>query len=380
MNLELSETQKQLQTMARDFLKGECPLSVVRELQGSAQGYSAEHWHKMAEFGWLSMIFPEEYGGEEASLLDLAVIYEEMGRALLPSPHLSSAILSGLAILDGGSQAQKAEFLPKIGSGQLVFALALTEPEYDWGASSISTSATAEGDHFVLNGTKLFVPYAHAADYILCVAKTRDSGVPEDDISLFIVSAGASQGLKCNRLSGFLGEPLCEVLLDNVGVPTENLLGELNEGWPYLTRAIKTGTVMQCCEMVGGADFVLELTINYAKERTQFGQFIGSFQRIQDRIINMLNELDKARLFAYEAVWRLSEGLHCDIELSAAKTVVSEAYDNVCNESHHVHAGMGFMTDYDLYLYTRKARTTKNYLGSPSFHRKTIANELAKWA
>jgi len=344
--------------MARDFLKSECPLSVVRELQDSDLGYSRELWHKMAELGWLSIIFPEEYGGEEANLLDLAVIYEEIGRALLPSPHLSSVVLSGLAILAGGSEEQKAKFLPKIGKGELVFTLALTEPEYGWTASSISTSAAVEGSHFVLNGTKLFIPYALAADYVLCVAKGRDSGIPEDDISLFIVDARASQGLKCSRLSGFLGE--------------------LNKGWSCLTRAIKAGTIMQCCEMVGGADFVFELTSNYAKERTQFGQFIGSFQRVQDRIINMLNDLDKARLFAYEATWRLNEGLPCEIEISGAKAVVSEAYENICNDSHHVHAGIGFMTDYDLYLHTRKARTTKNYLGSPSFHRKIVANELAQ--
>ncbi len=380
MNLELSETQKLLQTMSRDFLKNECTLSVVRQQLESDAGYATELWRKMAELGWLSMIFPQEYGGEEVSPLDLAVIYEETGRALLPSPYLSSVVLSGLTILDGGSDEQKMKFLPRIGRGEIVFTLALTEPEYGWDAGSISTRSTAEGDHFVLKGTKLFIPYAHVADYILCVAKTGDSGVPENDVSLFIIDTSASRGLKCRRLSGLLGEPLCEVIIDNVMVPGENLLGELNKGWSYLTRAIKMGTVMQCCEMVGGADFVFELTMNYVKERTQFGQFIGSFQMVQDRIINMLNDLDKARLFAYEAAWRLSEGLPCDMEISAAKAVASEAYDNICNESHYIHAGIGFMTDYDLYLYTRKAKTIKNYLGSPSFHRKIVAEELAKWA
>ena len=380
MDFEFNETQKQLQTTARNFLKSECPLSLVRELLDSEPGYSPELWRKMAELGWLSLIFPQRYGGDEASPLDLAVIYEEMGRALMPSPHLSSVVLSGLAILAGGSEEQKTNFLPKIGNGELVFTLALTEPECDWSASSISTSAIANGNHFILKGTKLFVPYVHAADYVLCVAKTRDSGVPENDVSLFIVDAQASSGLKCNRLSGFLGEPLCEVALENVIVPSENLLGRLNKGWTYLTSAIEAGTVMQCCEMVGGADFVLELTINYVKQRTQFGQFIGSFQRVQDRIINMLNDLDKARLFAYEAAWRLSESLPCHLEISIAKVAASESYDNICNESHYVHAGIGFMSDYDLYLYTRKAKTTKNYLGSPGFHRKIVAEELAKWA
>lgn len=379
MDLEPSKLQKQLQKAAREFLQKECPMTVIREVEEDDKGYSAELWRKMGDLGWLStsMIFPKEYGGEEGSLLELAMLYEEMGRVLLPSPHLSSVVLSGLVLLNAGNEKQKADLLPKLEGGEQIFTLALTEPEYSWDAASISTRAVAEGDSFIINGTKMFIPYAHVADYILCAARTKDSGAPEENISLFIIDARHSTGLNCRRINGFLGEPLCQVTLNNVKVSSSNLLGKANNGWSYIDRAIRVGTVMQCCEMIGGAHAVLELTINYAKQRTQFGQFIGSFQRVQDRIINMLSDLDKTRLVTYEAAWRLSEGLPCDLEVSIAKALASEAYHNICEESHYVHAGIGFMKDYDLYLHTKKARTVKNNFGGPAFHRNIIAKEIA---
>lgn len=382
MDFELSKMQKQMQRGAREFLSKECPLTLAREILESDKGYSAELWHKMKDLGWLNtgQLFPPEYGGEEGNLLDLAVLYEEMGRVLMPSPHLSSVVLSGLTILGAGNAGQKADLLPGLENGDQIFTLAVTGPEYGWDAASVSTRATAEGDSFVINGAKLFIPYAHVADYILCAARTGDSGNPEEGVSLFIIDARHSPGLKCRRLSGFLGEPLGEVVLDNVRVPARNLLGERNRGWAHVARAIKVATVMECCEIVGGAQAVLELTINYAKRRVAFGQFIGSFQRVQDRIINILNDLDKTRLVTYEAAWRLSEGLPCDLEVSVAKALASEAYTNICDESHYVHAGIGFMVDYDLYLYTRKARTVKNYLGGPVFHNKIIARTIVQQA
>ena len=375
MNFELTESQKTLKTMARDFLEKECPKTVVREIQESELGYSPELWRKMADLGWTSMVFPEKYGGEEVSLFDLAVLYDEMGRALLPSPHLSSVVLSGLTILQCGSEAIKEEFIPKIAKGELCFTLALTEPDYGWDASSIATTATPDGDNYLIKGTKLFIPYANAADYILVVAKTGD-GIPEESISLFIIDAKSSAGLSCIPLNGSFAEPLNEVVFDNVRVPKSNILGEVNKAWPCLSDVLKIGTVLQCAETIGGADFVLEITINYSKERLQFGQYIGSFTRIQDRIFNMVNALDKAKWVTYETAWRLSEGLPCDLEVAAAKALSSAAYGTVCQEAAHVFAGPGFMKDFDLWLYHKKAWTEKHYLGSSDLHRKIIAREL----
>jgi alkylation response protein AidB-like acyl-CoA dehydrogenase len=376
MNFELTEYQKMIKSAARDFLAKECSKTTVREIQESEPGYSPELWRKMADLEWTSMLFPERYGGMEASPIDMAVLYEEMGRALLSSPHLSSVVLCGSTILRGGSEAIKDEFIPKIARGELCFTLALTEPDYGWNASSIATTATPEGSSYLIKGSKLFVPYANAADYILVTARTGD-GIPEESISLFIVDTEASAGLNCISLHSSIAEPTGEVILNNVKVPASNMVGELNKGWPLLWEVIKLGIILQCAETIGGADSVLEMTINYSKDRIQFGQYIGSFPRVQDRIINMVNDLDKARWATYEAAWRLSESLPCDLEVSTAKVLSSAAYSTVCQESAHVHAGVGFMKDYDLWLYHKKAWAEKNYLGSPDFHRKIIARKLA---
>ena len=375
MNVEFSEIQKQMQSMARDFLKNECKLADVRKIIESSAGYSRDLWQTMGELGWLNMIFPEKYGGMGCNLLDLAVIYEEMGRVLLPSPHLTSVVLSGLTILDGGTEEQKSFFLPKIGSGEIVVALALDEPEYAWGTGKFATAAVRDGDGFVINGTKLFIPYAHNADQILCVARTADNPEPMAANTVFLIEKDEVSGITCERLHGLLGEALCEVTFDNTHVPANAVLGEVNNGWTYLNRALQTGIILQCCAMVGGAEYVYQLTMDYSKMRKQFGVFIGSFQRIQDRIINMLNELDKSRLMTYEAAWRLSENIPADLEVSIAKAVTGSAYKKICDESHYVHAGIGFMSDYDLDMYTKHSRTTASLLGSPSTHR-TIATDL----
>ena len=375
MNFDLAESQKMLKSAARDFFDTEFSKTLVREVQESELGYSPELWHKMSDLGWTGMIFPEEYGGEGAGLIDLVILYEEMGRALVTVPHLASVVLSGLTILRCGSQALKEEFIPMIAKGEVCFTLALTEPNYGWDAASIATTATPDGDGYIINGTKLFVPYANAADYILVAAKSRDEA-PEESISLFIIDTKDSPGLSRAPLHGSISEPMGEVIFDNVRVPKSGILGEVNGGWPALKEVLRVGTVLQSAEAIGGAEAVLELTINYAKERIQFGQYIGSFQRIQDRIINMVNDLDKARWVTYEAAWRLSEGLPCDVEVSAAKALASDSYSRSCNEAHHVTAGLGFMKDFDLYLYSKRARELHHYLGSPSYHRKILARKL----
>ena len=375
MNFELTEFQKALKTAARDFLEKECPKTEVRKIQESELGYSPELWRNMADLGWASMPFPEQYGGEGASLFDLVVLYEEMGRALLPSPHLSSVVLCGLTLLRGGSEALKEEFIPKIAKGELCFTLALTEPDYGWDASSIATRATPDGDNYLITGTKLFIPYANAADYLLVVARTGDE-VPEDSISLFAVDTKSSAGLSRNPLHGSIAETISEVTLDNVKVPKSNMVGEVNRGWPLLWEVLKVGAILQSAEAVGGAEFLQELTINYSKERIQFGQYIGSFQRIQDRVINMVNAVDKAKWTLYEAAWRIDEGLPCDIEVSVAKVLSNAAYETACQEAAHVFAGAGYMKDFDLWLYHKKNWAVENYLGSSDFHRKIIAEGL----
>jgi alkylation response protein AidB-like acyl-CoA dehydrogenase len=374
MDLNFSEEQEMFRKTVRKFVEREWTKEAVRKLQQDERGYSPDHWQKMADLGWLGMVFPEEYGGSGASLLDLLIFCEEMGRGLLPSPHLSTVVLAGLAILECGSPAQKARFLPAIVAGKSILSFALTEPDWGWVPEFIQTAAVPSGDGFVLNGTKLFIPYAHVSDHILCVAR-GGAGGSDPGISLLIAERG-SPGLSCTPLHGFTGERLCEVAFHDVRIPKDALLGSPGKGWGSLEKVLKIATIMLCGEMVGGAERVVEMTLDYANTRVQFQQTIGSFQRVQDRIIDMTNALDEAKWATYEAAWLLNEGRLSNLAVSIAKALCSDAYSRICLEAHHVLAGMGYMKDHDLYLYTQKARTLQHYLGDGVFHRKVIAREL----
>jgi len=320
------------------------------------------------------MIFPERYGGDDLNVMDLAVVYEEIGRALFPSPHLSSVVLSGLTLLDGGSETQKEQYLTSIASGESIFSLAVTEPDYGWDAKFISTEARKQGSGYSINGTKLYVPYAHVADYLIAAVKTADV-VPEESISLFVIDKGRS-GLSSSLLAGSIGEPLCEVQLEGIEVLEADLIGKLDKGWYNLRRAIDTATVLLCAETIGGVEYLLEIALRYANERVQFGQFIGTYQRIQDRIINIVNALDKARWSTYEAAWRLAEGQDCKLEISMAKVLANRAYSTAEHEAAHVFAGPGFSREFDLWLYHKKAWTINQYMGGTSHHRDIVAREL----
>lgn len=374
IDLGLSEEQQMLKKVVRDFVDKECPKRLVREVDEGELGYHPELWRKMANLGWLAMIFPEKYGGIGGSILDLAIACEELGRGLVPGPIIPT-VICGLAILNGGTEEQKMRFIPKIASGEAIFTLAFTEPSFGWDPALLQTTAVFKHGSFIINGIKLFVPYAVAANHILCITRDTNINPPEAGINLLVVASG-SQGLSRKTLEGFTSDWLGEIVFENVEVPEANLIGGLNKGWLPLQEALEVGTILLCAEMVGGAQFVVDMTIDYANQRIQFGRPIGSFQYVQERIIRMVNDLDKSRLVTYEAAWRLSEGLPASLEISVAKAICSNTYSRICLESHHVLAGIGYMKDHDLHLYTKKARTTQHFLGDAVFHRQIIAEHL----
>ena len=229
MDFAPSEEQEMLRRVARDFLEAECPESLVREMEEDDEGYSPEVWGKIADLGWLGLVYPEQYGGTGSSILDLAVLYEEMGRAMFPSPHLSTVVLCGLAILSAGSEKQKAELLPGIVNGSSILALALTEPESSWDGKAwdpegVTVRATPDGEDYVIDGTKLFVHDAHIADYLLCVTRTRNGAKPEDGITLFLADAKDPQ-ISYTPLRTTAGDKQSEVVFDKVRVPRKNIVG-----------------------------------------------------------------------------------------------------------------------------------------------------------
>lgn len=375
MDLGLSEEQEMLKASARDFLQKECPKRLVRQLDESDEGYSSELWQKMAKQGWMGLVFPEKYGGNDGNLLDLTVLLEEMGYNILPGPFFSTVVLGGLTILAAGSEEQKTEFLPKVASGEMILSLALTEPSASYEAASVKTEAIARNSKYVINGIKLFVLNANVADYIICVARTKETKNPEDGITIFLVDA-KNPGVKCTLLRTLARDKQCEVIFDNVTVPKKNIIGKLDEGWPIMKDVLEKATVAKCAEMVGGAQAALDMAVDYAKERVQFGRPIGSFQAIQHHCANMVTDVSGSRFITYKAAWKVSEGLPATTDVAIAKTWTGEAYGRVTLLAHQIFGAIGFTMDHDIHLYYRQAKAGEIIFGDADFQRAIVAREL----
>jgi alkylation response protein AidB-like acyl-CoA dehydrogenase len=375
LDLDLNEEQKILKKEARDFLADKFPMEYIEELEASEEGYSREIWEEMAELGWMALPFPEEYGGIGMSFLELAILLEEMGRACLPGPYFSTVILGGLPICDVGSDKQKQEYLPKIVRGKTLFTLALTEPSATYDAAGIEAKATANEDGYVLNGTKLFVPDPHIADHMLAVAKTNDGKEPEAGMTIFIVDA-KSPGLSSTLLKTIAGDKVCEVAFDEVRVAGDSILGRLDYGWSEVQKVVLRAAAARCCEMVGAMGRVLEMTVDYAKNRVQYGRPIGNFQVIQHYCANMMTDLDISRLTTYHAAWMLSEGLSCTKEVAVAKALTNEACRRVASWAHQIHGAIGFTMEHDLQLYSRRTKASEVTFGDADFHYQIIAGEI----
>ena len=375
MDLGFSEEQEMLRKTARDFLQTECPTTLVKEMADDEKGYTPELWAKMAELGWMGLALPEEYDGMGMSFLDLSVLLEEMGRACLPGPFFSTVVLGGFTIIEAGNEEQKKDLLPKIATGEVILAMALTEPSASYDAASVTVQAVPDKDDYVINGTKLFVENAHIADYMVCVTRTKDGSSAEDGITLFLVD-GKSPGISTTVLKTIAGDKQCEVIFDNVRVPKKNILGKLDKGWPVVAKMLEMAAVAKCAEMVGGAQAALDMSVAYAKERIQFGRPIGSFQAIQHHCANMVTDVDGSRFITYQAAWKVSEGLPATMEVSMAKAWVSEAYRRVTQLGHQIHGGIGFCMDHDMPLYFKEAKAAESTFGNADWHREIVAQQL----
>jgi alkylation response protein AidB-like acyl-CoA dehydrogenase len=372
MKLTLTEEQEMIKKTACDFLADKCPKTFVKQMEESETGYSRELWQEMAELGWMGLAFPEKYGGGDMNFLDLAVLLEEMGRACLSGPFFSTVVLGGLPILDLGKEEQKQEYLSKLISGEKIFTLALTEPGYqNYDAASVTVEATPDDGNYIINGTKLFVPDAHIADYLLCVARTK----PENGITIFLADA-KNPRINCTILKTIAGDKLCEVVFDQMPVPKANILGQPDQEWSAVQKIIERAAVGKCCEMVGNIQRVLEMTVDYAKERKQFDHPIGSFQIIQHYCADMATDIDGARFSTYQAAWMLSEGLPCTKEVAIAKAWIGEASQRVVALAHQIHGAIGVTIEHDLHFYTRRAKAAELAFGDTDFYREVVAREM----
>ena len=371
MDLGLDEQQEMLKNFARDFLEKECPESLVREMEEDEQGYSPDLWKKMAEQGWMGLIIPEDQGGAAMTLCELVVLLEEFGRALVPGPFISTVVLGAVPIMEAGTVEQKAQYLPKIAAGELIMTMALTEPSAKWTADGVTLEAKKDGGDYVLNGTKLFVPDAHVTDHMVVVARTGGKG--EDGITLFIVDS-KSDGIKFEQLKTIAADKQSEVIFDNVKVPAANVLGSEGKGWEIVEKVSRVATVAACAYLVGLSQMDFDTTLNYAKERVQFGRPIGSFQAIQHKLADAIIDVDGSRFITYKAAWSLTEGEDdTDLMISMAKAWASDASRRVVAHGQQIHGGIGFTKEYKIQLYFRRQKWMELMWGDADYHREKVA-------
>ena len=367
IDLEFDEQQQLLQQTARKFFAEQCPITRVRSLEESDPGFAPDLWKSMAELHWVGLRYPEELGGAGGGILDQYALYLEMGRSLAPTPHLASSVIAGEALLGSGSEAQQNRLIPEMARGDLIVAPALTEPDGVFGADAVqlvAKKAANGGAEYRLDGVKVLVPYAHVAGQLLVAART---GPGPDGVTLFLVEPGAA-GVSLEKLDNIAGQPLFAVTFDAVAVSAEAIVGPVGGGWAALQPALDRATVLQCAEIVGAGEAVLDIAVDYAREREQFGQPIGKFQAVQYLCSDIAIDLHLTSLMARQAAWRLDTGLPHAREVSLAKVQASEAAQHMVRQAHEVLAGHAFMVETDLQLYTRRAKHWEFNLGDVHHH------------
>src|SRR5438874_952002 len=379
MNFGFSEEQEMLRESARKFLAAECPTSFVRKMMEDEAGHSTELWKKLAELGWLGLLIPQKLGGMGGSFLDATVILEEMGKALLPGPFLSTVALAGVAIAARGSTAQQKELLPRIADGSLVSSLAFLEDSGRYDASGIALEAKRKGADFVLRGDKRFVFDAAASDWILVAARTAPAtrSKPDHGVSLFLVERSAP-GMSIVPLTTVdRTRRQAHVSFDRVAVPAKRVLGRLHDGWPSVARALQVATAALCVDTVGVAQRALDLSVQYAKERVQFGQPIGGFQAVKHKCVDMMVAIENARSLSYYAAWAVAErSREASRAVAMAKAYASDMGKNVTGDAIQVHGGVGYTWEHDIHLYYRRALANEATFGSAPLHREAVAQQL----
>jgi len=374
VDFAFSEEQEMLRRSAREFLAKECSPKVVRKLMESADGYDEALWKKLAGLGWTALGIPEQYGGV-GTFLDLVVVLEEAGRALLPGPLFSTMGLAVPALIEAGTEAQKKKVLGAIAEGSARATLAVTEPSGRWDASAISLAAHQKSGGWQLDGVKTFVPDAGVADYFVVAARTRGDG--EEGVTLFLVERN-TKGVEVKPLETLdQTRRWSEVRFDAVELGADAVMGAPDKAWPPLKRALEWATAALCAEMVGGVQKVLETSTEYAKTRHQFGKPIGIYQAVSHKLADMLVLSESGRSATYYAAWAVdADAPDRALASSMAKAYVSDAYRKVAGDGIQVHGGIGFTWEHDMHLYFKRAKSSEVTLGDATYHRELVAQAL----
>ena len=375
MDFGFSKDQDLIRKSAREFFEKECPKEKVRELKHDAKGYDPKTWKKMVDLGFLGLIIPEAYQGTEGEFLELVIFMEEMGRNIVPGPFFTTVCQSAIAIDAFGTPEQKKAMLPKIAEKGAIWSYAVNEEKADYTAEDVQLAAVPAGGGFELTGTKLFVPYANSAKWLLVAARTSKTKVPEDGITFFMVDA-KSAGLDVAEIPTAAKDMKCVVQFDKVAVPEENILGEPDKGYQIMDHLLQVGSVLKAAEMSGGMQEAMDLANGYAKTRYQFDKPIGSFQSLQHRMVKMLTEVDGLKNLVYEAAWNISSGTSNSMLNSMVKAKANTGYHRVCIDAVYIHGAIGWTEEMDVSLYLLRSKAYENDCGGTLLHKERIADAL----
>lgn len=368
MDFGLSDEQRQLRESAREFLTGECSPAYVRKTMADEAGAARQLYAAIAGLGWNGLIVPERYGGAGLGTLDMAVLLAETGYAAMPGPFLFSSALAASALVHGGSDEIKERWLPALAAGTAIGTVAITERNDGLAPAAMAASARREGSGWLLGGTKMFVPYAHAAGFIVVVARTGPSPA---DVGLFVVEADAP-GVRVRMLRGLdLTRRVCALELDGVAVRSE---AELEGGAALYARLLDIGAVAIAADSLGGMDRALSMAVEYSKVREQFGKPIGSFQALKHAAAEIVAELEPARALLWYAAYAQDAGARDAPRAAAmAKALLCAVYMRGTDRAVLMHGGIGFTWDHDIHLWFKRARFNESFFGSPAYHRERVA-------
>ncbi len=377
MEFSFSEDQNELRRAARRFLEVESSEQRVRSAMKTERGYDEAVWEQLSEeLAWTALTIPEEHGGLGMSLLDLYPLLEEMGRSLLCSPFFSTVCLGANALMLGGSGAQKERYLPGIASGKTTATLAYGEANNRMDADGVETTYAGHGDGYVLRGGKRYVLDGHTADLLIVAARLERSKGAKG-VSLFLVPGDAPGVTRAWTPTMDQTRRLASVALDDVTLSADALLGEEGRGWKLCERTLDLGRIALAAEQVGAAERCLDMSVEYAKVRKQFGRPIGSFQAIKHKCADMLMMVESARSAAFYASALAAQG-EADLReaASSAKAYCSDAFFHCAAENIQIHGGIGFTWEHPAHLYFKRARASEALFGAPSLHRERIAEQM----
>ena len=374
MDIALNKMQLDISKEVRRFLEKECPIEYAREMYDNERGYREDIWAKMVEMDWMAIRIPEPFGGMGMEQMDMNMVLEEMGRMVLPGPFFSTVMLAAEAVMEAGSPEQKDRILPGIAGGEQRGTLALHEPDGGGDPCYIRMAGREEGDGFILDGTKLFVPDAHVADFLVCAARTADGDDPAHGITLFLVNCDA-EGVSVSLLPTMDGtRKLCAVDFRGVYVSGDGMLGAPHRGSDALRRVLQRAQVGLCAESLGGAQRAMEMAVEYAKIRVQFDQPIGAFQAIKHQCADMYLGVESSRSILYWAAWAQDHGDPEEASLAAsiAKVYCHETYTKVAGRALQMLGATGFTWENDIHLYLKRAKANEVALGDPVYHREQV--------